>query len=126
MRRLGSILLSGVLLGVPRALESRAFGMRRPVYFEVAPDTGLDDFSSELERALHESNWPLARSRASATTVVEVVGLRRGRADGRPVDTVTVVVREGRRVRRLMLVASPGRHADAARELLARLAPGDC
>ena len=128
MHRLGSILLSGVLFGVPRALESRSFGARRPVFFEVAPDAGLEGFSGALERALHDSRWPLARSRAAATTVIEIVALTRARgAGGQTVEAISVAVREGRRQRRLVLHSRPGRQADAARELLSQLgAGGDC
>jgi hypothetical protein len=124
MRRLGSILLSGVLLGVPRALGSRAFGSRQPVYFEVAPDAGLDGFAEALQHALEASGWLLAASRAAATTVVDVVGLARSTdAGGRATDALTIVVREGRRLRRLVVHARPGHHAAAARELLACLGP---
>ena len=35
--RLGSVVLAAVLLGVPRALDARAFGVQRSVYLDVAP-----------------------------------------------------------------------------------------
>ena len=49
MLRLGSILLTALLTGVPRALDARAFGAQRSVYVEVAPnDPELASFAEEL------------------------------------------------------------------------------
>ena len=52
MRRLGSVLLAAVLLGVPRALEARSFGAPRSVYVDVAlPAPGLAGFAEDSDAA---------------------------------------------------------------------------
>jgi hypothetical protein len=126
--RLGSLVLASVLLGVPRALQGRAFGARRPVYVEVSPRSpGLLAFGEALERALVSVGWALAPCRTAAVTVVEVLHVASVRdALGRAVEAVTLAVTEGRRVRRILLHAGPDCRDAAARELLARLSPGDC
>ncbi len=126
--RLGSIVLTSVLLGVPRALEARTFGQRRPVYVEVAPRSpGLLAFGEALGRALDAAGRASGPRHATAVQLVDVLHLASLRdALGRAVEMITLVVREGRRMRRILLHADAGRRDDAARELLARLEPGDC
>lgn len=126
--RLGSIVLASVLLGVPRALEARTFGQRRPIYVEVAPRSpGLLAFGEALERALGAAGWALVPRRSAAVVLVDVLHLASVRdALDRAVEAITLVVTEGRRVRRILLHADAERRDDAARELLARLQPGDC
>jgi hypothetical protein len=126
--RLGSLVLTSVLLGVPRALQGRAFGARRPVYVEVSPRSpGLLAFGEALERALGGVGWALAPCRTAAVTVVEVLHVASVRdAFGRAAEAITLAVTEGRHVRRILLHATPDRRDAAARELLARLSPGDC
>ena len=128
MRRLGSLVLASVLLGVPRALDTRAFGARRPFYVEVAPRSpALLAFGEALDRALGASAWSLARSRSAATTVIEVLhAVSTTDAWGRAVEAITLAVIEGRAVRRLVLDAVAGRRDAAARELVSLLSPGDC
>jgi len=122
--RLGSLLLTGVLLGVPRALEGRAFGARRPVYVEVSPwAPELLGLAQEIERALAAASFTLAARRSEAVTVVEVTGVAHSTDRGRPVEAFTLDVREGGRARRVILQGPRGRRADAARLLLERLAP---
>ncbi len=126
--RLGSLVLASVLLGVPRALEARAFGGRRPVYVEVAPRSpGLLAFAAALEQALGAAGQAFVPHRSATVMVVDVLHLACVRdALGRAVEAITLVVTEGRRVRRMLLHADAERRDDAARELLARLQPGDC
>jgi hypothetical protein len=123
MLRLGSILLSALLTGVPRALDTRAFGAQRSVYVEVAPaDPELSSFARELERALAAAAYTLVTERAQATLVVEVHGFARSAvARGRGRDTVLMTVGRGRARHPLVLDHAPGQRAQAARVLLEAL-----
>ncbi len=123
MLRLGSAVLAAVLLGVPRALDARAFGIARSVYVEVAdPSPGLDGFAEALSRALELSGCRVAASPTGATTVVEVHALWRC-ADSRsdPLAAISFTVRDARGRRPLVLEYAPGREAAAARALLEAL-----
>lgn len=125
---LGCVVLASVLLGVPRALDARAFGARRPMYVEFSPGSpGLLGFCEALFRALGEACRSLAPIRSAATTVIDVLGVTPGLdSRGRGVEAVTLTVAQGGRLRRIVLHAAAGRREEAARELLARLSPGDC
>jgi hypothetical protein len=125
MPRLGSLVLASVLLGVPRALEARTFGARRSFYVEVSREApGLGPLADALSQALAESACSLAARRSQATTVIDVVSvLTTTDARGRPVEAFTLSVREGGRVRRLVLHGRPDDRVAAARELVARLSP---
>jgi len=120
---LGSVVLTAVLLGVPRALDARAFGAARSVYVEVAdPSPGLAGFAEALSRALERSGCRVATSPTGATTVVEVHALWRcdnSRPD--PSAAVSFTVRDGRGRRPLVLDYAPGREAEAVRALLQAL-----
>jgi hypothetical protein len=124
--RLGSIVLASVLLGVPRALESRPFGAQESVYVEVsalAPE--LQEFARELEQALARASFALAARRSEATTVVDVLGTAHWvQRDGRPLRAVALVTGHGRRLRPLVVDYTPGGVAPAVRELLACLSAG--
>jgi hypothetical protein len=116
--RLGSILLTGVLLGVPRALDARAFGGRRPVYVEISPVAPeLVGLAEEIERALAAANWTLV-PRREATTVIEVTAVAHTIEGGRPIEAFTLSLLEGRRARRLVLHAESGRRSDIARAVV--------
>jgi hypothetical protein len=123
MNPLGSLLLSSVLLGVPRALDARAFGAQRSVYVEVSPQAPeLAAFAAALEQALGEGSWRIATHRAAATVVVDVLGVldahdRRGRA----LEAVRLAVHDRRGERRLVLQGIPDDRAAMARTLLERL-----
>ncbi len=121
--RLGSLLLASVLLGVPRALEARTFGAHRSFYVEVSREApGLGPVADALSEALAQSACALARRRSQATTVIDVVSvLTTTDRQGRPVEAVTLAVREGHRVRRVVLHGHPDDRAASARELVARL-----
>jgi len=121
--RLGSVVLTAVLLGVPRALDARAFGAARSVYVEVAdPSPGLAGFAEELSRALERSGCRVATSPTGATTVVEVHALWRCAASGPdPSEAISFTVRDARGRRPLVLHYQAGREAEAARALLAAL-----
>jgi hypothetical protein len=121
--RLGSVVLTAVLLGVPRALDARAFGSVRSVYVEVAdPSPELTGFAQELSRALEEAGCRLAAHPTGATVVVEVHALWRC-ADSRPdpSEAIGFTVHDGRGQRPLVLHYRSGCHAEAARALLRAL-----
>lgn len=120
MIRLGSVVLTALLLGVPRAIDARAFGAARSVYVEVAdPAPGLAGFAEALSRALELLGCRAATSPSGATTVVEVHARWRC-ADSRsdPHAAISCTVRDGRGRRPLVLDCAPGGEADAARALL--------
>ncbi len=125
MLQLGSVVLAAVLLGVPRALEARAFGAQRSVYVEVAPQAPqLTDFAEELERAIGGTAYSLAAQPTEATVVVEVLNVARSTAsNGGEMEAATFAIRDGRRTRPLVLHYEPGQQARAARLLLDSL-PG--
>jgi hypothetical protein len=118
------MILSAVLLGVPRALGSQVFGAQRSVYIDVAPlPPELTDFTAELERALGRATLALARRPSEATTVIEVQRVARSRSSaGGEMEAVTLLVREGSSVRRMILHYAPQGRARAAAHLLDRLA----
>jgi hypothetical protein len=123
--RLGSAILASVLLGVPRALDTRAFGATRSVYIQVAPDSPeLAAFAGELTRALAEAGVTLATGPAGATLVVDVHGLWRsvGRT-GRVTEAVRFTARDHGSARRLVLHYAPEDRGAAARALLRALEP---
>src|SRR5512132_1423303 len=105
MPRLGSLVLASVLLGVPRALDARTFGAQRSVYLELSrPAPALGAFAEALSVALTDASWCLASQRTEATTVIDVVSvLSTTDRRGRPVETFTLAVREGRQLRRIVL-----------------------
>jgi hypothetical protein len=125
LRRIGSMLLASVLLGVPRALALRALRAREWVLVEVSPLVPeLRVFAVELERALREASRERlgAPCRVDTTTVVDVLGAvsQVGGAGG-PMCAVSLAVRGRRASRPLVVHYRPGRAAEAARALLAQL-----
>jgi hypothetical protein len=123
VRHLGSVILATILLGVPRALETRTFGAQRAVYIDVAPESPeLTDFVQELERAIGEGALALVADPSEATAVIEVRNLAAAEAsDGGAMEAVTVVVRRGTSVRPLILHYAPPRRARAASRLIEAL-----
>jgi hypothetical protein len=123
--RLGSAILASVLLGVPRALDARAFGSPRSVYIQVAPDSPeLSALAQELSRALADAGVSLATGRAGATLVVDVHGLWRSEsANGTVTEAIRFTARDRSGTRRLVLHYAPESRADAARALLRSLEP---
>jgi hypothetical protein len=119
--RLGSAILASVLLGVPRALDARAFGAPRSVYIQVAPDAPeLTAFAAELSRALVDAGLSVATRPAGATLVVEVHGLWRS-ASGPATEAVSFTARDRRGTRLLVLHYAPEARPAAARALLRSL-----
>ncbi len=125
MLRLGSAILASVLLGVPRALDTRTFGAPRSVYVQVAPDSPeLSAFAEELTRALADAGVSLATGPAGATLVVDVHGLWRSEAAGGSVtEAICFTARDVRGTRRLVLHFASESRAAAARALLRSLEP---
>ena len=123
MLRLGSAILASVLLGVPRALDTRAFGAPRSVYIQVAPDSPeLAAFAEELSRALAEAGVSVATGPAGATVVVDVHGLWRSVGRTGPVtEAIRFTARDLRGTRRLVLHYAPEDRGAAARALLRSL-----
>ncbi len=123
MRGLGPLVLTSVLLGVPRALDSRAFGAQRSVYVELSPQAPeLADFAVALEHVLGEAAWSLAPRAGEATLVVDVLSLATGSdARGRPIEAISLAVRDRRGLRRVVLQGAASERAATARQLLARL-----
>jgi hypothetical protein len=121
--RLGSAILASILLGVPRALDTRAFGSPRSVYVQVAPDSPeLSAFALELTRALVGAGVSLASAAHAATLVVDVHGLWRSEsADGSVTEAIRFTARDGSGTRRLVLHYAPDSRAAAARALLQSL-----
>jgi hypothetical protein len=118
--------LASVLLGVPRAFESRPFGVQESVYVEVSPlAPELREFARELEQALARACFALAASRSEATAVVDVLGAARWvQEDGRPLRAIALVTGHGRRLRPVVVDYAPGGAAPAVRALLACLSAG--
>jgi len=123
--RLGSALLASVLLGVPRALDTRAFGSPRSVYIQVAPDSPeLSAFAEELTRALADAGVSLATAPSGATLVVDVHGLWRSESAGGGVtEAIRFTARDRSGTRRLVLHYAPESRSEAARALLRTLEP---
>jgi len=123
VRRLGSIVLAAVLLGVPRGLDARTFGAQRSVYVDVAPEAPeLTDFVAALARAIGEGAYSLATSPLEATMVIEVRNVARTEtSDGRLMEAATLTVREGASGRPLILHYTPRRRARAAAQLVDHL-----
>jgi hypothetical protein len=123
--RLGSLVLSSVLLGVPRALEGLSFGRPPSVYVGVETSAAdLEALTEELDRALAQACLSRASRRREATTVVELEPLgSKVEGRGRGSRAVAVTVRREGRPRRLVLSFTPGHAAAAARRLLACLEP---
>jgi hypothetical protein len=121
--RLGSVILATVLLGVPRALDGRAFGAQRSVYVDVAPEfPELTDFLAELERAIDDAAVTLAERPAEATTVIEVQNVATAEGpQGARMEAVTLVVREGARARPMILHYAPTERTRAAGRLVETL-----
>jgi hypothetical protein len=123
MPRLGSLVLAGILLGVPRALDSRAFGAQRTLYVETsqqAPE--LTAFAAALERALGASPWQPAARRGDATVVVDVLNVASAEdTHHRRMEAISLVVRDRRGPRRLVLHGSPQDREASALLLLEQL-----
>jgi hypothetical protein len=125
--RLGSVVLAAVLLGVPRALDARAFGVQRSVYIDVAPQAPeLLNFAVELERAIATGTHALVTRRSEATLVVELLSVSGSTgADGRAMEAASFSLREGPRTRSVVLHYRPGQRAEAARRLIESLSSSD-
>ena len=118
--RLGSAILASVLLGVPRALDARAFGAQRSVYIQVARDSPeLTAFAAELSRALGGAGFPTVTHPHGETLVVEVHALWQAEGGSGPVgEAVSFTARDRRGTRRLVLHYAPEARSAAARALL--------
>jgi hypothetical protein len=122
--RLGSVLLAAVLLGVPRALDARAFGAApRSVYVDVSPlDPRLRDFTAELERAIDAASYRLVDDPRDATLIVEIHRVWIAEAgEGASTEAVSVTIRRGHQARPVVVHYLAGRRDDAARTLIRML-----
>lgn len=123
MPPLGSLVLAALLHGVPRALDSRAFGVQCSVYIDVKPaDPELRDFVKELERAIDERALTLATRRSDAGLVVELLGVSRSEdGEGRAMEAARFALVSDDEARPVILHYKPGERARAARRLLEKL-----
>jgi hypothetical protein len=123
--RLGSAILASVLLGVPRALDGRAFGVTRSVYIDVAPGSPeLAAFATELFRALGEAELTAATRPAGETLVVEIHALWRAESESGPVsEVVCFTALDPGGARPFVLQYAPEARSAAARALLRSLEP---
>lgn len=126
MLRLGTAILASVLLGVPRALDARAFGATRSVYVQVSPASPeLAAFATELSRALVDEGLSLAAGPAGATLVVDVHALWQSKDDsGSASEAVSLTACDRRGTRLLVLDYPPEARPAAARALLRSLEEG--
>jgi hypothetical protein len=128
VRRLGSAILASVLLGVPRALDARIFGARRPAYVQLAPESRkLAALAAELLRALREAclSKPAATILDRSPLIVDVHGLWRCSARvGPTTEMISATASDGRGVRRLIAWYPAVARAAAARALLRSLENG--
>ena len=123
MPRLGSLVLAGILLGVPRALDTRAFGAPQTLYVETSQQSPeLTAFAAALVRAIGASPWQPAAQRADATVVIDVLSVASAEdALHRRMEAISLVVRDRRGPRRLVLHGSPENREASALLLLGRL-----
>jgi hypothetical protein len=123
MRQLGSVILAAVLLGIPRALEARAFGAERAVYLDVVTQgPELRALAEELGRAIEGTAYALAARPLGATLVVELLGVtQRSGQTGQRSETLMLAVRDGRRTRPMLVEYAPWRRAKAAHLVLESL-----
>jgi hypothetical protein len=126
--RLGALMLTSVLLGLPCVFRAGwAVERQRSRYVEQAPcDAGLLDFIAALERLIDVHCRSLAGVGAGGATVVEVHRLmsQSAQAELPPAEAISVSVEKGGCVERLVLHAPPGHHAGAARALAQWLTHG--
>jgi hypothetical protein len=122
MARLGALMLTSVLLGLPRLFRAEStVPRRRSRYVEPATcDAALLDFVAQLGPAIDAHCHSLADAGDAGTTVVEVHRLssQRACADRPAVEAISVSVEAGGAVQRLVLHGPAGRRAGAARTLV--------
>lgn len=123
MLRLGPAILASVLLGVPRALDARAFGAHRSVYIEVAPSSPeLTAFAAGLSRAFADTGFAMAARPGGATLVVEVHALWRAEGTGGLAsEAISLSVRDRQGTRPFILHYAREERSAAARALLRSL-----
>ena len=128
MARLGALMLTSVLLGLPRIFRSGwAAERQRSRYVEQAPcDTALLDFIALLKPLIDVHCRSLAGAGAGGPTVVEVHRLVSQNVQGGrlPAEAISVSVQAGGCVQRLVLQAPAGGRAGAARALVRWLTHG--
>ena len=127
MARLGALMLSSVLLGLPRVFRIvTSAALRRSRYVERAPsDAALLEFMEALQPAIDEHCHSLASGGpGERAAVVEVHGLvSQSASPGRlSAEAVSVSVAAGDGVQRLVLHGPTGHRAGAARTLVHWLA----
>ncbi len=122
MLRLALLLLTALLLGLPRALRG-ATPHSASVYVEVAPgDPTLTAFGAAVEAELEREHFTPAPRPTSETLIVEIHSAARLEARGQASrEAVRVTVRERGRTRRLVLDFDEANLQAAARTLIASL-----
>jgi hypothetical protein len=125
MLQIGSALLTAVLLGVPRALETRTFGAAsRPVFVEVSRlDARLADFTAALEREIVAACHRLVGNVRAAPAVVEIHNVWAARKARAPqTEAACVTVRRGYDATPMVVQYVSGCRQAAARTLIQALA----
>jgi len=117
MLRLGTIVLSSVLLGLPRALGARVPGGDRSGYVEVAaPDLDPRELAGLLDALLFSEALAVARQPGHDTLVVELLGLARIGSDPAQ-GALLATVGEGAQARPLVVERPGQRRSPAPRRL---------
>jgi hypothetical protein len=126
--RLGALMLTSVLLGLPRLFRAGSNApRRRSRYVEPAAcDPALLDFAAALAPVIDAHCNSLSGSVNGETTVVEIHRLssRAASADQPAAEAISVSVEADGSVQRLVLHGLPGRRVGAARALVRWLTHG--
>ncbi len=127
MIRLGSLILTAVLLGLPRLFPGSAASLRRrSPHVEPAPcDPALLDFIAELRPLIDSHCRALADPDPGNPVVVEIHRLvpRTGKDGTRVAEAISVSVQADGRFQPMIFECRPGRRSPAARALVAMLMP---
>lgn len=120
MLRLGTIVLSSVLMGLPRALGERVPRGGRSGYVEVAaPDLDPRQLAELLDALLSGEALAVPRQPAHATLVVEVIGFARIGSDPAH-GALLATLGEGAQGRPLVVERPARRRSPAARPVPGR------
>jgi hypothetical protein len=122
MLRLGLLLLTALLLGLPRALRGTS-PHPASVYVAVEPgDATLTAFGAAVEAELEREHFTPASRPTRETLIVEIhSGARLVATEGASREAVRVTVRERGRTQRLVLDFDEANMQVAARTLIASL-----
>ncbi|MBN2370518.1 MAG: hypothetical protein JXO72_08520 [Vicinamibacteria bacterium] len=125
MARLGALILSATLSGIPRLFQRAVLSLRTrlPYVAVTSGDPALHDFTMELAKAIDRHIHALAEQRWDDTLIVEVHRLSQVEAlDGTsPSEAVSVTLRAHDRIRPLILHYPSNMRHNAIEALMRRL-----